>query len=198
MKQNITRSEVCKTLSCLLSPPDQELYDALISGEIYQVLYNFFSDNMDLKPFQVENNTYFDMEELPYLYYHTFDNPGLQKLQLVESVYKPWTMDPECSLAIAKEKGFILGDPALHMLELYKYFGLELPEEFQTQPDHLALELEFLAFLYENYSDKELNLFITDHLDWIPDLIEESHKLDIPYFYNVALCAVEQFIKSEI
>jgi TorA maturation chaperone TorD len=200
MLTSFHKADVCLVLARLLSPPDQELIDALSGGEVYEILNSYFSNgkiNPDLSPFKAKNSEGFTRERLMSLYHKCFDRPGADNLFLVESIYKPWTMDTGCSLVMAKQKGFLMGDSALHMLELYQYFGLQLPEDFNCQPDHLVLELEFLSFLYENYSIKETNQFINDHLDWIVDLIEKSQEFDVPDFYITTLNAVNSFILRE-
>ena len=93
-----------------------------------------------------------------------------EKISLVESTYKPWTRDKQCGMVFAASTGLLMGDYALHMLELYRQSSLEVPEAYRSMPDHLVLELEFLALMYRFASDEQIERFIGDHLDWIPEL----------------------------
>jgi TorA maturation chaperone TorD len=200
MIASVHKAEICRVFAWLLSPPEQELLDCLVSGEIHEVLFDYFSNSdygPDLSHFETEKCLEFTIDGISSLYNKYFDNPASQKLYLIESVYKSWTLDPECKLLMAREKGYLFGDPALHMLELYKHFGLKLPDKFQGIPDHLVLELEFLACLYENCSDDEVRQFVNDHLDWLPDLKEKALECDIPDFYIAILDIVNGFLQNE-
>ena len=89
-------------------------------------------------------------------------------LPMEESLYKPWTT--EAGHPLEGVEGFAWGDPAHHMLDVLKSFGLGLDPEDERAPDHIAVLLEFLAYLLENRPSAEARSFCTDHLDWLPDL----------------------------
>lgn len=89
-------------------------------------------------------------------------------VSLEESVYKPWTEDPSHPLRGAR--GLAHGDPARHMERILKNFGMALHAESLQSPDHVAVLLEFLAFLLEERSLQEAAAFCKDHLDWMPAL----------------------------
>ncbi|UTW68982.1 molecular chaperone TorD family protein [Anaerobacillus sp. HL2] len=78
----------------------------------------------------------------------------------IESLYKQWTTDPTAQVSIAKNKGYLMGDAALHMKYLYDQYQIEVPEGFSNMPDHLTLQLEFLAFLHESGSYDTVKQFI--------------------------------------
>lgn len=87
----------------------------------------------------------------------------------VESVYKVWTNDPTAELPIAKSKGYLMGDSALHIKHLLEHYGLDLPEEFKHMPDHLTLLLELLAYIIDERTPEEKLIFIRDHFNWLDD-----------------------------
>jgi TorA maturation chaperone TorD len=95
-------------------------------------------------------------------------------LPMEESLYKAWTTDAEHPLQ--GTEGFAWGDPAHHMLDVLKSFGLELDPEDERAPDHIAVLLEFLAYLLENRPSAEARSFCKDHLDWLPDLEKRLEK----------------------
>jgi TorA maturation chaperone TorD len=195
------KAKFCRTLSRLLAPPNQDLVDDLVSGRIHEIVSSHLAGrngDLDLELLKGESNRDTTLGELSELYHRSFDNPTSEKLLLIESAYKPWTSDPGCPLTMVGKKGFIMGDPALHMLDLYHQVGLELPREFVGWPDHLALELDFLAFLFEGYSEDEVHQFIIDHLDWIPDLLERVDQCNLPPLYRVTLKTVEHFLHREL
>ena len=67
-------------------------------------------------------------ESLPALQeeYARLFGPWDEKISLVESTYKPWTGDKQCGMVFAASKGLVMGDHALHMLELYRQSSLEV------------------------------------------------------------------------
>lgn len=83
-------------------------------------------------------------EELAEAYYQAFGRPR-GALRPIESVYKPWTSDPTAELALARSRGWLGGDPAAHLRDLYQAVGITTPRALAHAPDHLALELEFMA-----------------------------------------------------
>lgn len=201
MGQSDRKPEVARVLAWLLGPPDQGLVNALTSGQIYEVLATYFlgrTGEVDLGPLSSTENRDATLDELSTSYDRCFDNPTSEKLLLVESAHKPWTLDPGCPHPMGGEKGLLLGDSALHMLDLYRQIGFKLPKAFSGWPDHLALELEFLAFLYENYSAKEVRQFLIDHLDWLPGLLTQVDRYDLPLLYVAALRAADQFVQGEL
>jgi len=121
-----------------------------------------------------------------------------EKISLVESTYKTWTTDKQCRMVFAASKGLIMGDYALHMLELYRQASLEIPEEYRSTPDHLVLELEFLALMYRHASDQQTERFIGDHLDWIPELKIAMEKAKPHPFYRNAVELLHLFLQHEI
>lgn len=129
--------------------------------------------------------------------YDRLFGPWGEKVSLVESTYKPWTGDKECQMVFAASRGLIMGDHALHMQELYRQSSLDIPDEYRSTPDHLVLELEFLALLYRFASDDQIERFIGDHLDWIPELKGALEKVEPLPFYGNAVELLHRFLQHE-
>jgi TorA maturation chaperone TorD len=130
-------------------------------------------------------------------YARLFSGLSEESTSLVESFYKRWTQDPNCPLPFASERGLLMGDSAVHLLEIYRQCGIEVSEEFRGCPDHIAMELEFLSYLYQWATDVEIKMFIKDHLDWIP-LVEQELKRFHPHsFYSGALEILDLFLNKE-
>ena len=174
--------------------------------EIYQGnFYSFFKpyvqswggDNRILEGFRTEEAPEIFSKNLKEEYDRLFYDLRSEKISLVESFYKPWTRDPRCSLPFAAEKGLMMGDSALHLSTVYQECGLEIAEVFQGTPDHLVLELEFLSYLYRWGSDKEIKIFIADHLDWIPLLKGDLEKVHPHPFYGSLLEVLDLFLRKE-
>lgn len=103
----------------------------------------------------------------------------------VESLYKPWSDDPNAPTKLVNKKGYYMGDSALHMKHLLDHNGFEIPEEFKLMPDHLVIELEFYAFLITEDQHAAMT-FYEEHLDWISDFEKELNKIkDVPFYQVV-------------
>jgi TorA maturation chaperone TorD len=190
-----------RILSCLLSSPDEEMI-----GQIYQGnFYSFFKPHVQswegdigiLKGFRTEEAPGIFSRNLKEEYDRLFSDLGSEKISLIESFYKTWTEDPRCFLPFATEKGLMMGDSALHLSTVYQECGLEIAERFQGMPDHLILELEFLFYLYRWGSDKEIKIFMEDHLDWIPLLKGELERVHAHSFYMGVLEVLNLFLRTE-
>lgn len=111
-------------------------------------------------------------------------------LFLEESVYKAWTTDP--SHPLAGRKGLAWGDPAAHMMEVLDRFGLMPDPDNSRPPDHIAVLLEFLAFLLEARPLGEAASFCADHLDWLPLLRAKAAAKGIAGVFQGLILSVER------
>jgi TorA maturation chaperone TorD len=91
----------------------------------------------------------------------------------VESVYKKWTNDPACHLPLAQEKGHLMGDPAMDMMQRYRAEGIVIPEALSSMPDHAALLLEYMSHLLIGGDAHACGEFQAMHLDWLDGLASD-------------------------
>jgi TorA maturation chaperone TorD len=203
MNEGLTKqkAETARLLAWLLTQPDEEMVEALSSGEIYRFFAHYLgTDNgnalilKELLPEDEQTNLLNKMKEE---YQRLFQNPISKDWWWVESVHKRWTNDPDCGLPLAKEKGYVMGDSALHMIELYRSLGIRIPDEFSGMPDHIILELEFLALLLESCSEDAVKTFLKDHLDWIPEMMRCGRSHNPSPFYQSVFALIERVIQSE-
>ena len=131
-------------------------------------------------------------------YRQSFVFPVHSRVLPVESVYRRWTSDASAEVPFAAEKGLLLSDHALHMKDLYEAFGISLPAEYESMPDHLCLELEFAALLLEHQETEKFALFLTEHLDWLEDLVAEAEQKEIPDYYLQLIKLTAQFLAQEL
>ncbi|MGQ9638505.1 MAG: TorD/DmsD family molecular chaperone [Thermodesulfobacteriota bacterium] len=191
----------CEVISSCLLTPTIEIAENISGGDFYLFFkdyLNFTDINYDtIKGFLSVGNPNTILKILEEEYYRLFSDFGDKKISLVESYYKPWTIDPYCLLSFAQEKGFLMGDSAIHMLTLFNYYGLEIDRSFQGMPDHIVIELEFLSYLYKNKDEAALKSFIRDHLDWI-SLVTAKVKNSNPHpFYLSSLEILNIFLDKE-
>ena len=199
---NEERERFSFLLACLFSPPDHEMADLVHRQRIHPFFEHYLQiwgeDSDVFKGFLIEGDRESIFRELKEEHNRLFTSETeKRRISLVESFYKPWTLDSHCPLPFATEKGLLMGDCALHVLVLYKQCGLEVEREYQGMPDHLVMELEFLSFLYKRATDKEIKRFIEDHLDWLHLLKEEFKESRVHSFYRSALNVLILFLNRE-
>lgn len=191
----------CILAASLLAPPDE----ALLADLQQEGLRSFLAESCIRWGGKPQTLTAIlgagDRERsLPALkkeYERLFDPYRGKAVSLVESTYKPWANDKKCGMVFAASAGLVMGDSAIHLLEVYREASLEVPETFRSTPDHLVLELEFLALLYRGGTPEQSRRFITDHLDWIPNLREEMGRARAKPFYRRAIELIDIFLQSE-
>ena len=197
---NAEKERFCAFAASIIAPPDGALLDDLEQDDLRNLIGECVrpGDGAKKSPLFAdgENREGF-LSALQGEYERLFGQWEGERISLVESTYKPWTTDKGCGMVFAASKGLVMGDSALHMWELYVLASLEVPEEFRSMPDHLVLELEFLAFLYRFGSNPQIERFIGDHLDWIPELKAALGKADPHPFYRNAVEIIHQFLQQE-
>ena len=198
---NEEKEEFCSLAAALLARPDAALVDDLrqqgLRARLEALADLWRNDGESLSALSPTQNGEDLLQTLQQEYGRLFDDQDGERISLVESTYKPWTRDKSCAMVFAASKGLVMGDPAVHMLDIYEKLSLEVPEEFRSVPDHLVLELEFLGFLYRSASQEMADGFIEDHLDWIKDLKGELEKANPHPFYGNAVHLVDMFLQQE-
>jgi len=129
-------------------------------------------------------------------YWQAFGLPD-RLVRPVESVFKPWTADTTAKVPMANMKGWLGGDSAAHLRTLYGAVDISIPPAYSYAPDHLALELEFMAYLMEQGMIAQAELFRSQHLDWIGDLAAAAEAQGVPPFYRDLLSLTARFVACE-
>lgn len=198
---NQEKGDLCRGLASCFHLPSEEIASQIRGGDLHSLFQRYveaWGENGHLlEGFLTSENPEPFLTDLRSEYNRLFWRLKEEGVSLVESSYKPWTNDPHCPLPFASETGLLMGDSALHLLEVYRQCDLEVTEEFQGSPDHLALELEFLSYLYNWTTDREIERFIGDHLDWIPLLKTELERLHPHSFYVTAIGLLDLFLNKE-
>ncbi len=115
----------------------------------------------------------------------------------VESVYKEWSKTDDVSGAMNGEKGFIMGDPAVEMINRYRMAGIEIPQTYKDTPDHIAILLEYASLLCENIKREDRASFVSGHLDWVTELHNDIYKYSESNFYRAVADITVAFIQYE-
>ncbi len=195
------KKELCQLMAGLFSTPDRETIEPLCMDAILSRMEGYLrslgGDLAWLLGFAPQRETEALYRELEMEYDRLFARPTGDRVSLVESTYKPWTRDGDCPLSFARETGLLMGDSAIHMAAIFRYSGVEVPEEFRAWPDHLVLELELLSALYGEATDREVRQFIQDHLDWVPELKKNLLPCRPHPFYLSAIELLDLFLNRE-
>ena len=139
-----------------------------------------------------------DLPSATAAYRQSFLFPVHSRVLPVESVYRRWTSDASAEVPFAAEKGLLLSDHALHMKDLYETFGITIPEEYESMPDHLCLELEFAALLLEHDEESKYGMFLAEHLNWLDELAGDAEQQAIPTYYRQLIKLTAQFLTLEL
>lgn len=115
----------------------------------------------------------------------------------VESVYKEWSKTDDVTGAMKGVKGFIMGDPAVEMINRYRMAGIEIPETYKDTPDHIAILLEYASLLCENIKREDRASFVSGHLDWVAELHDDIYKYSESNFYRAVADITVAFIQYE-
>ena len=115
----------------------------------------------------------------------------------VESVYKEWSKTDDVTGALKGEKGFIMGDPAVEMINRYRMAGIEIPQTYKDTPDHIALLLEYVSLLCDHAEKEDRTGFVLSHLDWVDDLRNDIYKYSESSFYRYVADITVAFIHYE-
>lgn len=186
--------EIAIMFSELYKSPIESLYQSLQSGVLENhwnsLLANIQQQNS--RKMNINKQQFLSFAEMKAIYHHCFTGPSEPFAPPVESLYKQWTTDPTAATPIANETGHLYGDPAIHMQHLYKQFGLIMPPQYKNMPDHLGLQLEFLAFLLNEVPFSFVLQYVYDHFDWLPLF---KNKLQTVSGSNFYVSVTEQLIQ---
>jgi TorA maturation chaperone TorD len=141
------RAEVYRFFATLfLNQPTQEILDGVLSDQGASALEALFPDDPSVGRFRelVEDyrNGNNKAEEFLLDYESMFRVPGEAYIHPYESVYRHESYPEE-----GVKKAMVYGVWAQEVAKLYEAEGLAPIEGFTELPDHLGVELEFMAFL---------------------------------------------------
>ena len=159
-------------LSEFFKDPTEEFAGDMASGRLFEYFQTVFN-RVGIKEISLLEGLKVEGDALTVIkndYRKLFFGPLPPYIVPVESVYKKWSNDPECKLTIAGEKGCFMGDPAIDMIKRYQADGVIIPDKYSSMPDHIALELEYMSFLFMNGDKERQKGFLDSHLDWIDQL----------------------------
>ncbi len=142
--------------------PDEQLAAALENG--------LFDDALPSTP---------SLDTLKTAYTRLFIGPGDVRCPPYENVYR----DPESNGG----HGHVLGDATKSVVEWYRRYDLAPDSTWTDLPDHIAVELEFIASL-ESTDPDAVSAFVHEHpQQWMPPFLKAVRQhADRPFYSHLA------------
>lgn len=170
-------------LADLYKLPTREIWNEMMEQDLLKKLEASIKDhyNIALSLEEVLPENYAEFQEL---YRSSIGSTQTAAALPIESLYKPWTQDETCTLPFARDKGYVLGDSALHINYLLEKLKIEIPVELQGMPDHLAILLELLAYFIELAPEHFIAEFMDDHFDWLDEFESQLSAATEHLFYQ--------------
>ena len=112
-------------------------------------------------------------------------------------------------LPICEELSKAVAGKKEELVRFYEYFSYQLEPQFQWQPDHLAMQMEFLSFLIEgqwslqheaqhqSYLLAQRDFCERHLLSWVPSLVEQAKESLNDHFFVDALSACQNFLQHD-
>lgn len=170
-------------LADLYKLPTREIWNEMKEQDLLKKLEASIKDhyNIALSLEEVLPENYAEFQEL---YRSSIGSTQTAAALPIESLYKPWTQDETCTLPFARDKGYVLGDSALHINYLLEKLKIEIPVELQGMPDHLAILLELLAYFIEHAPEPFIAEYMDDHFDWLDEFESQLSAATEHLFYQ--------------
>lgn len=126
---------------------------------------------------------------------------GLEQLQIEYTRLfinaAPAVIAPPYSSIYLDQEGNLYGPSAVWVKQFYHQHGFDLAGEGDI-PDHLALELEFLALLIDEGEENAAEQFLNHHFrKWFPLFSERVLNGSTNQFYSTLLMLVDFFTREE-
>jgi len=165
------------TLAEFYKHPDEGFYNELKSGSLFKQIDGYIKE-AGFTCCKYQWPTYFmDFQSFKQEFVRCFVGLNEASAIPVESIYKKWTNDESAQTIIAGQKGYLMGDAAVHIHYLLEKFQITIPPQFQQKPDHLTILLELLCFFMDNIGAEEVYQFLSEHFDWLPEFYDKLNKI---------------------
>ena len=123
-------------------------------------------------------------KELRYEYADIFLNAGVTPVFPYESVYV--TGEP-----------VVMQEPVFKVRKFFREAGVHKSEEYPDLDDHIAVELEFMAYLCEKEKVELQANFVAEHFKWMKDFCDNLKKYSQADFYKAVAELTESIVSME-
>ncbi|MDQ0412420.1 MULTISPECIES: TorD/DmsD family molecular chaperone [Mesobacillus] len=183
MEKRAGSAMIFTIIADLFKPPTMETWQEIEDNQLLNKLERMARDLYGIE-FPLDGILPEDFEHFCELHKKVIGSVAEKAVLPVESLYKPWTQDETCTLPFAREKGYLQGDPTMHIAFLLNELQIEIPRQYNGIPDHLSILLELAAYFLEHAPEKFSREFMEDHLDWLPDFKTKLKEKSAHPFYE--------------
>jgi TorA maturation chaperone TorD len=207
---NIAAADLFLELANFWRPPDPIFWQEIANGVVDRTIAELAEKSgyhAHYPPLETFSACLPPLSTIQSFFLRYFIGVGPLSAMPVESLYKIWTEDATTRLPIAGSTGYLMGDSALHIQYLFNHYGLTTPPDYRMMPDHLSLLLELAALLLRNRTDMEVQIFLTQHFDWLEQFQQAMNQAAMTddegiqpalRFYRLALHTLNQTVKSQL
>lgn len=114
----------------------------------------------------------------------------------VESLYVAWSNRSQGSL-LGNLQGHYCSDAAVRMRDLMATYGLDEKSMIAPYPDHLAVELDFAAFLLKTGNGEDAREFISERFSWLSSYRARMVKLGDEALFHLAIIDLVLGIRAQ-
>lgn len=205
------RSNIYRFLSQVYQgPPSEEFVESVIKSDFLESLTDLLGystpESEKLRKYLTSRTPEELLDELTSEYNSLFEIPTSRYIKPYESVY----LDTR-ELGGKEYSGLVMGPSTIQVKDSYLSAGMELSDLIRDLPDHLAVELEFMAYLAEQEAkqlsdsiveaDKFLVFqyqFLKNHLSrWVDMVCEAILDTTENPFYEAAGTLTVEFVHDE-
>lgn len=180
----MSKQQQYELLALAFSYPQEELISAIRTGVYDKLLASSAPIPIRLEDLEVE-------------YCRLFVGPGHVEVPPYESVYRQHDINMQA--------GLVMGESALEVKAKYQQAGLQITDDFHDMPDHIAVEILFLAYLEamagmypEAGYQEDKQRFIHEHLGrWVEPFAREVMEHSRHPWYTFASYLLIDIIQSE-
>jgi TorA maturation chaperone TorD len=131
------------------------------------------------------------LEDIRTEYTRLLLGPGPEQIPAYESVYRDRDED--------ESFGPVRGASTQAVRKWYLSYGVTPAEDQSELPDHIAIELEFAAYLAENEDLETCEQFLDEHLrQWATEFLSAIHEETDTPFYESLAAATETAIYMDV
>ncbi|GAB4297430.1 MAG: hypothetical protein Kow0090_12710 [Myxococcota bacterium] len=199
------RAEIYRFFSSIfLTPPTAAVLDKFSDENFISELSNGFSEEVSASLHKIASDA--DANRVYQDFMNLFKVPLGYYIPPYESVHR------EERVVNGERRRLLMGASAISAERYYKFAGAEISKEFEELPDHIGVELGFMAFLCEQEWEKIQSgqleeakkyreyqaAFLCDHLlKWTSEFCRKVKANSTSGFYGALARLVDEFIECE-
>ena len=185
-----------------LAEPSEQLLDQLALDETWEIIGMFVAPSGYQPLRDLAQSRQFSVSDLRLVFHSLFTVPLAAYVFPFESCYR-----------VATPPGPLMGPPAIEVQSAYAAVGFAVAPEVAEPPDHVGLELAFVAELLDRHATArdaadhetaaavagQIHSFCRDHLDrWLPALRNRIRDGGASSFYAAVAALAAELVEQVV